>query len=321
MAASVGLLGSSENGHIIEDMDRASSSGRSLNMSSSTSRSNAASGIANLASSIPRWKKQSASSSSIFPNARPQRILLFVGLAACLAPFLWYSRRAVKQAWEKPQVYDIELHATVKAYHAPEDPQRVFDWSSDNLLPQPDAHLRYSNGLITNTRSSAGSASSPHVVPVDIYPPKISMDGAIDLVKPEEVVMSFTTPYSRAREMCKYWKHFLSTGAQCLVVLPREEYMFIKDLQYYLEKEGLQHCHVISPNLGDNRGRYEHRVLDAPRRMTLEQYHDRSGKEIKPKWYIVIDDDTQFLDFDLLLRELSSRRHTERHMRKSRSLG
>jgi len=66
-------------------------------------------------------------------------------------------------------------------------------------------------------------------------------------------------------------------------------------MQYYLKKEGLNHCKVATVDMGRYH-RYEHRVMNMPRSMQQQEWTDRNGNKVEPKWYVVLDNDSQVLD-------------------------
>ena len=201
--------------------------------------------------------------------------------------FLSTSRSSAKVA------QNIRLKTVQEPYVAVRDPQRRYSWSSDAFMP------------------AKGHNEREHAVP--IFPRQAVLDGLPDSVSPEEIVFGFTTPYKRAREMSTTWKHFLQYGSQCLIVMPREEEPYRREMEFYLAKEGLEHCRVATVDLGQYQ-RYEHRVLNMPRAMSEQRWTTRSGEPVMPKWYVVVDDDSQVLDMRLLQREMASRLNQEDHM-------
>lgn len=189
--------------------------------------------------------------------------------------------------------HSIRLKTVEEPYLAVRDPQRRYTWSSEAFLP-------------------AGKLDT-HEHTIAIHPRQAKLDDLPDTVNPEEIVFGFTTPYKRAREMSMTWSHFLRHGSQCLIMLPREEEPYRREMEFYLSKEGLDHCQVATVDLGQYQ-RYEHRVLNMPRAMSERTWTNSKGEQVTPKWYVVVDDDSQVLDMRLLQREMASRPHQENHM-------
>lgn len=249
--------------------------------------------------SSPDAPRQSGYHASL-PPKRLLPLLAIITLLASLAFVL--AREQVNQplrflstSKSSPKaVHSIRLKTVEEAYVAVRDPQRRFTWSAETFLP-------------------AGKLDSAKEHTIAIHPREAKLDDLPDSVSPEEIVFGFTTPYKRAREMCTTWKHFLRHGSQCLIVLPREEEPYRREMQFYLAKEGLDHCKVATVDLGQYQ-RYENRVLNMPRAMSEQQWTNGKGESVTPKWYVVVDDDSQVLDMRLLQREMASRPHQEHHM-------
>lgn len=244
-------------------------------------------------------------------TVRKQRLFAYILILAFLVSVYLGSRNFVRKLNDRRHVFDITLHTATEPYTKPKDPQKVYTWSQDAFLPEKQSSFAYLNGSLAQFRGYQPNAPPHKEHTISIHPKEADLSGLPDNVKPEEIVFGFTSPYLRVREMCATWKHFLSSGAQCVIALPKEQETFVKDLHYYLEKENLQHCQVKTVDLGKYQ-RYEQRVLNMPRLMSRNTtYIDRNGKPVEPKWYIVADDDTQVLDMRVLRREMNMRPHNE----------
>lgn len=257
-------------------------------------------------SSEPHWKPGF--------SLRRHRLLAvtvtLLGVVSLLASFHAYTAYTIHE----PQIFNITLDAEVQPFVAPKNGQKVFEWRREPFLPDSPSALKKAKQRLQSLVGIDGVAPATvhqtHQIP--LHPKVASLDDLPDHVRTDEIVFGFTSPYRRAREMCKTWKHFLQHGSHCLIVLPKEEIVYKKDMEFYLRKEGLQ-CKVETVDLGQYE-RYEHRVMDLPRRMVMQNWHNKEGNKVEPKWFVVADDDTQILDMRLLQREMSSRTHQEDHM-------
>lgn len=246
------------------------------------------------------------------PLVRRQKILGFLAFTALLA-ILSLGWHTFGTRWKsQPSVFDIVLQLKEEPYSVAKDGQKVFDWREDSFLPSSPS---LSTKAYEKIRKVAGYEVPAPSIPrhtIKVQPKTVNLEGSIDHVRNDEIVFGFTSPYRRAREMCSTWRHFLQHGSHCLIVLPKEEMVYQKEMEFYLKQEGLN-CKVDTVDLGQY-PRYEHRVMNMPRMMSNHQWTDANGKHVQPKWYIVADDDTQILDMGVLRREMSSRPHTEDHM-------
>lgn len=255
---------------------------------------------------------RSANSNLPVSSLRRHRLLSYVfGLASAVV-LLLSARSVLRRINDRQHIFDITLRTKQEPFIESKTPQKVFDWSEDAFLPRRESPLEWINGSLAHYRGYERNAAPSKEHTINVYPRQAVISGLPDNVKPEEIVFGFTSPYLRVRDMCATWKHFLKSGAQCVIALPKDQVMFVRDLKYYLEKEGLEHCHVEAVDLGKYE-RYEQRVMNMPRLMHNTAYTDKNGKEIKPKWFVVADDDTQVLDIALLQREMSKRPHTQDH--------
>ena len=255
----------------------------------------------------------SAVLSSLF--VRKRQVLTVLAAAAVLLAAVSGTRSFARRVADRQHVFDLSIRTTTEPFVEVDTPQQLYSWSTEKFLPPAESSLAYLNASLAQLRGHQRNAHPAKEHTLSLYPSVQDFSALPDSVRPEEIVFGFTSPYHRARDMCRTWRHYLRHGSQCLITLPPEEYMYVRDMKYYLEKEGLGRCHVLVHNLPKH-GRYEHRVMDQPRRMQQEEFLDDNGKKIIPKWYVVADDDSQILDLQILQREMASRRHDEDHMRK-----
>lgn len=246
------------------------------------------------------------------PLARRQRLfitLIAIGLLS-ISVLSWKTFKSSRSP--QPQAFDITLQLQETPYVVAKDGQKIFDWREDSFLPSSPSLAEKAIERICKVAGYAVPTPKQHSHAISVQPKTVSLEGLPDHVRNEEIVFGFTSPYHRAREMCSTWRHFLKDGAQCLIVLPKEEIVYKKEMEFYLQQEGLG-CRVETIDLGQY-PRYEQRVMNMPRAMRAQEWTDKAGNKIEPKWYVVADDDTQILDMRVLRREMSSRPHSEDHL-------
>ena len=245
---------------------------------------------------------------------RRRQVLVLIVFVVCFSSLLVGSRKLAKRVADRQHIFDLTVRVTREPFVEVPEPQKLFAWNSEPFLPPAESPIAYLNGSLAEFRGHQRNAPPAKEHTLSLYPAVQDLHSLPDNVRPEEIVFGFASPYHRARDMCRTWRHFLKHGSQCLLVLPPEEYMYLRDMQFYLEKEELGRCHVVVADLGKFT-RYEHRVMNMPRQMQQEEFLDSSGNKIIPKWFVVQDDDSQILDMRVLQREMSLRRHDEDHMR------
>lgn len=219
----------------------------------------------------------------------------------------------IRAATMRKHYIDIVVRPQEEQYFGNLHRQEQYTWTTDRFLPQ-DSLLSWT----VRPFAWVLGLTIPRPVrehAIATFPRQIELnDDLPQTVQAEEIVFGFVTPYSRAKEMSEHWDQFLRQGANCLVVLPPNEASLVDELTYFLRtKRGFKGCRATTVDLGQY-PRYEHRVLDLPRRMFMQTWTDAYGKVITPKYYVVGDDDTAWLDLRALQREMSLRDYTKHHM-------
>lgn len=145
------------------------------------------------------------------------------------------------------------------------------------------------------------------------FPQKARLDNLPFRIDPTDVVFHFITGYERAMHMTTYWTHFLKHGSRFVVSLMPDQAHHVNELQAFFDSHpALRGQGTAATVVVRNYPRYEHAMLDLPRR-------SQSGATGRGeyKWLVVLDDDTQFLDIRTLMRELGQRDPGKPNMRES----
>jgi hypothetical protein len=250
-----------------------------------------------------------SSTASTGLGVRRQRFYAVLVAAAVGGLFIYGWHLTSQHLDTKLHTFDITLRLQEEPYVAIKDGQRVFDWRENAFLPPATPIHKQAAQKVKSLVGYQPTISPPVKHDITVQPKTVNLDGLPDHVRSDEIVFGFTSPYRRAREMCSTWKHFLQHGSHCLVLLPKEEIVYKREMEFYLQQEGLD-CKVETIDLGQY-PRYEHRVMSLPSRMYAHEWYNKQGDKVQPKWFIVADDDTQILDMRVLQREVSQRIHTE----------
>lgn len=200
----------------------------------------------------------------------------------------------------RPHHYSVSIRTEVHPFgdavaraHAPIAP----NWSTKPFL-----------GFDNQT----GSPAREHTL--SLFPRLASLDAfpADQHVNAEDIVFAFATDVARIRKMAPSWKHFLRQGSSCLIVLPPVQRKRHGEVAKILAEHGLSRCKSITSDVdAKSYPRYEHRMLNMPQALLAQDWRTEDDRELHPRWYIVLDDDTHVLDMGILLRELSSRQFTQ----------
>ncbi|GAA97519.1 glycosyltransferase family 31 protein [Mixia osmundae IAM 14324] len=170
-------------------------------------------------------------------------------------------------------------------------------WTSEPLY---GSHSVGFGGVLSSQWAALGNSGNPAKAgkakpgnlsrTLDTYPRQIELAWEAPTV--QQLLFSVATKADRAFEFMRLWPHWLQHGSPCQVVLPEEDRMHADSLRANMTQLGLERC-ILHFSTQDS---YDMRVLS---QVSIAMDYVRQGSfgtDVTPRWIIVGDDDTFWLD-------------------------